>query len=101
VEGVWGRPVPCAALKHPFTLAFTAAEKQAAVEVKAHEAERRHSRVQLRVKTGRQVQLDGEVSDVSVAHRAVERHAKRYGVMGRAWFGRCSMRAIEADGCSL
>jgi 23S rRNA-/tRNA-specific pseudouridylate synthase len=89
VESVWGRPVPRAALKHPFTVAFTAAEKQAAVEVKAHEAEGRHSRVQLRVKTGRQVQLGGEVSYVSVAHRAVKRHAKRYGVMGRAWLGRC------------
>lgn len=101
MEGVWDRPVPRAALKHPFTVAFTAAEKQAAVEVKAHEAERCHSRAQLRVETGRQVQLAGEVSYVSVAHRAVERHAKRYGVMGRAWFGRCSMRAIEAGWCSL
>ena len=101
MEDVWRRPVPRAALKHPFTLAFTAAEKQAAVEVKAHEAERRHSRVQLRVKTGRQVQLGGEVSYVSVAHRAVERHAKRYGVMGRAWFDQRSMRVIEADRCSL
>jgi hypothetical protein len=101
VEDLWGRPVPRAALKHPFTVAFTAAEEQAAVEVEAHEAERRHSGVQLRVKTGRQVQLGGEANYVSVAHRAVKRHAKRYGVMGRAWFDRCSMRAIEADRCSL
>jgi hypothetical protein len=57
VQDVWGGPVPRAALKHPFILAF-----KAAVEVKAREAEGRYSRVQLRVKTGRQVQLGGEAS---------------------------------------
>lgn len=101
MDSVWCRLAERAALKHPFTVAFTAAEKQAAVEVKASKAEGCHSRVQLRVKAGRHVQLGGEVSYVSVAHRAVKRHAKRCGVMGLAWFGRCSMRGIEAGGGSL
>jgi hypothetical protein len=101
VDSVWGRLAPRAALKHPFTVAFTAAEKQAAVEVKASKAEGRHSRVQLRVKAGRHVQLGGEVSYVSVAHRAVERHAERRVAIRRVRSSRRSMRGIKAGGCSL